>query len=81
MKAYLRDEPCQVTLMFCYTTAKPDEDDEMTEPQNYEAEAFFSAILFTHRNIQQGQKKRARMQSSQTRQPCPDLQSPLAPCH
>lgn len=32
--------------MFCYTTAKPDEDDEMTEPQNYEAEAFFFCYPF-----------------------------------
>lgn len=80
MKAYLRDEPCQVTLMFCYTTAKPDGSDEMTElMQSYETEGvFFHYFFYPYKYSASSRRRELLPKPLQITQPRPDLQSLLA---
>lgn len=52
MKAYLWDEPCRVTLIFCSPTAKPDGDKMAKLGAKLWGRSIFSTISFTRTNIQ-----------------------------
>lgn len=82
MKAYLWDEPCQVTLMFCYTTAKPDGNDEMTElgAELWDRRVFFffHYFFYPHKYSASSRRREPLLKILQITQPCPGLQSLLA---